>query len=329
MKKSLIALAVLAAAGTSFAQVTITGNLTMGYVAATTGNAPGAGNPDASGLGVDTSQIDFAATEDLGGGMKLTAKLALAGADRSGESGNGTVGGRDASLDLSSSMGTLSLATVKPGDYLSGGIAGVGAYYSGFDGKVLDARVTRDTVTYSVPVGAFELAATYQEGASLLGLGAGTTGAATATGQSLVGVMATYGSGAIAANVTFFSFNSNVGGLKDQTRLSGSYDFGVAKLGLGAVLTSANTTPTARATDLLVGVTAPLGALTLGAQFVQRKIDDVAFTTQGVGTISGSALQASYALSKRTSVIGNYARWTATVGNDASSQYQLLMSHSF
>lgn len=328
MKKTLVALAVLAATGTSFAQVTISGNLTMGYVAATTGNAPGTGNPDASGFGVDTSEIDFAATEDLGGGMKLTAKLALAGADRSNESGT-AVTGRDASLDLSTSMGTLSLGSVKPGDYLSGGIAGVGAYYSGFDGKVLDARVRRDTVSYMVPVGAFELGATYQEGADLQGLGAGTTGAASTTGQSLVGLMASYGQGAIAANLTYLSFNSNVGAYKDQTRVSGSYDFGVAKLGLGAVVTSANTTPSARATDLLVGITAPFGALTVGAEFVQRKIDDVAFTTQGVGTITGSALQASYALSKRTSLIGNYARWTATVGNDASSQYQLLVSHSF
>ncbi|MFZ3220625.1 MAG: porin [Rhodoferax sp.] len=334
MKKTLVALAALAAAGTSFAQVTISGNLTMGYQAVTTG---GVGtSADAAGFGVDTSEIDFTATEDLGGGMKVTAKLALAGADRSGESnavaaGSGNaVSGRDASLALTTGAGTLALASEQAPDYLSGGIAGVGAYYSGFNGKVFDARVNRDTVTYSVPVGALELAATYQEAAGLQGLGTGTTGAAATTGQSLAGLLATYSQGAVVANLTYLSFNSNVGRLKDQTRVSGSYDFGVAKLGLGAVVTNTNTAPAAgRATDLLLGVSVPMGALTLGAEFVQRKIDDVAFTTQGVGTISGSAVQASYALSKRTSLIGNYARWTQTVGNDASSQYQLLLSHSF
>jgi hypothetical protein len=55
MKKTLIALAVLASSGASFAQVTITGNLAMGYRATT---APAG---DASGFGVDTSQINFSA----------------------------------------------------------------------------------------------------------------------------------------------------------------------------------------------------------------------------------------------------------------------------
>ena len=66
MKKTLVALAALAATG-AFAQVTITGNLAMGYAVAT--NVANGGG-DVSGLGVDTSEIDFAATEDLGGGVK-------------------------------------------------------------------------------------------------------------------------------------------------------------------------------------------------------------------------------------------------------------------
>jgi len=326
MKKNLIALAVLAATGTSFAQVTITGNLTMGYVASSD-----AAKSDASGLGVDTSEIDFAATEDLGGGTKITASLALAGADRSGESGNGTVGGRNASLALMTSVGTLTLATEKPGDYLSGGIAGVGAYYSGFDGKVLNARTNRDTVTYSVPVGAFTLAGMYQEAGTGLGLGAGTTGAAAVTGQSIVGLSASYAAGSIEGNFTYMAYASNTNDtFKNETRLSGAYDFGVAKLGLGAVVWTSGLTAGGKATDLLLGVTAPLGAVTVGAQLVQRKVDDVGFTGQGVGTMSGSALQASYAMSKRTSLIGNYARWDSAVGvANASTQYQLLVSHSF
>jgi predicted porin len=328
MKKTLIALAVLAASGASFAQVTLTGNLTMGYQANTTGGVNS--SKDSAGFGVDTSEIDFMATEDLGGGMKATAKMALAGADRSGESGNGTVNGRNASLALSSNVGTLTLATAKAGDYLSGGIAGVGAYYAGFDGKVLSARSNRDSVTFAVPVGAFTLAAAYEESAAGLGLGVGTAGAATFTDQSRASLSGTYSKGPIAANVTYLSYNArNNATFKDETSASGSYDFGVAKVGLGAVVTNSGLTAGGKATDLLLGVSAPLGAVTLGAQFVSRKIDDFAFTGQGTGTINGTAIEADYALSKRTSVIANYARWTAVNGNDASSQVQVLLAHSF
>ena len=331
MKKTLIALAVLAASGASFAQVTITGNLTMGYQAKTIGANPGVtSSTDSAGFGTETSEIDFMATEDLGGGMKATAMMALAGADRSGETGNGTVNGRNASLALSSKVGSLTLATASAADYLSGGIAGVGAYYAGFNGKVLSNRVNRDSVTVAVPVGAFTLAAAYEEAASGLGLGLGTTGNATVTDQSRVSLSGTYSKGPIAANVTYLSYNArNNAMFKDETRASGSYDFGVAAVGLGAVVTNSGLNAGGKATDYLLGVTAPLGAVTLGAQFVSRKIDDIAFTSQGTGTITGTAIEADYALSKRTKVIANYARWTAVNGNDASTQAQVLLAHSF
>jgi len=327
MKKTLIALAVLAASGASFAQVTVSGNLTMGYQAASD-----AAKNDTSGFGVDTSEIDFAATEDLGGGTKIVANLALAGADRSGEStAGGVVTGRNASLAVTTSVGTLTLAAERAGDYLSSGIAGVGAYYSGFDGKIFNSRVNRDAVYYTVPVGAFTLGATYQESDNLVGLGNGTTGTAALTGQTIAGVLASYAKGPLTGNLTYLSFNARQNSTyKDQTRLSGAYNFGVVSLGLGAVVTNSGLTAGGKATDLLLGVSAPFGALTVGGQLAQRKIDDVAFTAQGVGTINGSALQVSYALSKRTSFIGNYARWDSVTGAaNASTQTQLFLSHSF
>ena len=327
MKKTLIALAVLAASGASFAQVTITGNLTMGYQAASD-----SAKNDTSGFGVDTSEVNFAATEDLGGGMKIVAKMALAGADRSGESGNGTVNGRDASLALYTTVGVLGLASNSSPDYLSGTLAGVGAYYSGWNGKVFSARTNRDVISFTMPVGAFTLATSYQEtsAAANQGLGKCTTGASSVTGQSLVTLGAGYAKGPAAANFTYLQFNSPIGGTKDQTRLSGNYDLGAVKLGAGVVVTNnavaAGTNP--KVTDMLVGVSVPMGALTFGLEFASRRFDD--FGVAASGTITGSSLQAAYALSKRTSMIGNYARWDAAVGAaNASTQYQLLLSHSF
>lgn len=365
MKKTLIALAVLAASGASFAQVTISGNLTMGYQANTNAGANGAGSNDSAGFGVDTSEIDFAATEDLGGGWKAIAKLALAGADRSGESGvtaagasSGGVTGRNASLSLVTTGGVVTLASTRAADYLSGGIAGVGAYYSGWDGKVFSGRTNRDVVSYTLPLGAFSLATSYQETSvqANQGLGVGTTGAPGVTGQSLVTLGGDYNQGPVSANFTYLNFNAKEQDptiaaavlTRDQTRLSGSYNFGVAKVGLGAVVTNlTNIVPTRanpKMTDLLLGVSVPFGALTVGVEFAQRKMDDMLYAV-GVdrsGTVTGSSLQVSYDLSKRTSLIANYARWTQatttiggaaapglTPGQDASSQYQFLVSHSF
>lgn len=348
MKKTLIALAVLAASGASFAQVTITGNLAMGYRAGTTGVAAGGttAGADFAGFGTDTSQINFAATEDLGGGMKVTAKMALAGADRSGESGTaGAVTGRDATLSLQTNVGVFTLGSVSSPDYLSGTVAGVGAYYNGWDGKIFSARTNRDVLVYSLPIDAWTLATSYQEssGATEQGLGVGTTGnyvlaggATAMAGQSVTTYGASYAKGAIAGNFTYLNFNSPVGGTKNQTRLSGSYDLGMAKLGLGAVVTnndsaaagSLGATASPKITDMLFGVSVPLGSLTLGLELAQRRTDD--FVAAASGTRTGASLQAAYALSKRTSMIANYARWDGTVGNAVqSSQTNLLLSHSF
>jgi predicted porin len=328
MKKTLIALAVLAASGASFAQVTITGNLTMGYQAASD-----AAKNDTSGFGVDTSEVGFAATEDLGGGMKIVAKMKLAGADRSGESGTGAVTGRDASLALYTSVGVIGLASASSPDYLSGTLAGVDAYYSGWNGKVFSARTVRDVISFTMPLGAFTLATSYQEQTALQGLGNGTTGVggALGTGQSLTTYGVSYAKGPAAANFTYLNMNSPIGGAKDQTRLSGNYDLGAVKLGAGVVVTNnavaAGANP--KITDMLVGASVPMGSLTLGLEFASRRTDDIAIASLN-GTRTGASLQAAYALSKRTSMIGNYARWDAAVGAaNASTQYQLLLSHSF
>jgi predicted porin len=359
MKKNLIALAVLAATSASFAQVTITGNLAMGYKATSVGGSTAVGSADASGFGVDTSQIDFAASEDLGGGMKLTAKMALGGADRSGESGTGAVLGRDASLALKTNMGTLTLASRRGGDYLTGGIAGVDAYYIGFDSsaiattaqtKVFGARSVRDGVSYALPIGPVSLSAAYEEasyaGTSTagLGLGVGTSGAEGTTKSRRLSLGATYKSGPLVANATYLTFDSTarLSGpqpQKSEMRLSGSYDLGMVKVGLGTVSKAyeGGAATGAKVTDTLLGLSVPMGALTLGAQFAMRKMDDAALSTARAdsitvdGQVSGTSLQANYALSKRTNLIASYARWTAfrVANNDASTETTMLISHSF
>ena len=327
MKKTLIALAVLAASGASFAQVTITGSLAMGYKA-TTSSAAG----DKSGLGVDTSEINFMATEDLGGGMKATAKMGLAGADRSGESGNGTVGGRDASLVLTGGFGAVALTATRSADYLSGGLSGVAGI--GFDEKVFGARRSADAISYSVPVGPVSLTLQHQENNIATtpgsgGLGIGATGS---SAQRLNVISATYAPGKLAANIQYLSYDNRNNAVGSNTadyvtRANGNYDFGMAKLGLG--YSQANYSGGGTAKEGLVGVSVPLGAVTLGAQWGQRKVDDSTTAAIPNGTFNGSGLNAAYALSKRTSIVGMYARWDVPAAASASTEASVLVIHNF
>jgi len=68
MKKTLVALATLAATATSFAQVTLSGQVQFGYSKAVTGTST-----FGTGAKGDRNYITIAAEEDLGGGMKAGA----------------------------------------------------------------------------------------------------------------------------------------------------------------------------------------------------------------------------------------------------------------
>lgn len=356
MKKTLIAVAVLAASGATIAQVSITGNYKAGYRASTqpantnavqtftqalAGGSNGNANGDASGFGIDTSlsSVTFAAKEDLGGGMNVAAEMSIDGLNRAGVSGG------DSSLKLTTTVGRLTLQTYKPVDYLSGGISGVGGV--GMDNKVFPARGLKDAVGFDTKVGPVFLGIAHMEQASAsggstsgvgMGLGAGGAGAAGTTGQRLNSLSATYVGGALIGNLNYLVYDGRTDNVntsyKDMIRGSISYDFGVAKVGGGfSVLT---VTSGATLTDGLIAVSAPVtGALTLGANFATETFNGSA-AQAGVGvagaldqTRTGYGLSATYALSKRTSLIANYANWLSAIGKDRSSETNLLISHSF
>ncbi len=342
MKKTLVALAALAATG-AFAQVTVTGEFAYGYQTKTTG---GATQSDAAGFGVDTSEIDFAATEDLGGGWKATAKLAMGGLDRSGESGNvgvtaggntnGSVTGRNAVLQLTTPVGMLEMGTKRNADYLGQGVAGVANIWYGFDGDVTAGRSKRDQVSFVAPLtSAFTLAASHQEetstkaGNPLNGLGQGEAGDAGTTGQRVNILGLTYKTGPVVIDGQYLVFDSKstTASLDNQYRLSGSYDAGVVKLGLG--VTKATVVNAGTNTDTLFNIAAPFGAFTLGAAWAQNRVAD----TNGLateGTRSGYALQGTYNLSKQTYMIAAYKRFDKAIGDaNATTQTNLLLVKDF
>jgi len=338
MKKSLIALAVLAASGASFAQVSVTGNLTYGFQSTTSGGVNGAGASEDAGFGAETANVLFTAKEDLGGGYAATAKLKLNTAPA-----GSTATGDDHSLTLATPVGALVMGSAKGVDYLGGGIAGVDAYYAGWDGKIHTARTQRDYVAFVIPVGAFTFSISQHEGAGSVLFGTGSTGTAGAinggSSAPVTTLSATYTAGPLVANGQYAVYKNKAafGNAKDTTRLAASYDLGMVKLGGGVVITNHDNTGltnlSPKTTDYLLGAKLPMGASSFGLTFASRTMADIGTATSTTGT--GYSLEYGYAMSKRTSVIANYARWTqvgaagVTTNRDASNQYQLLLSHSF
>ena len=315
MKKTLLALAVLAASGAAFAQTaTLSGNFTYGY------RADKVAGVSTAGLTTDTAAIALVATEDLGGGLKATAKVSLGNMMRDGA---GT--GEDAFVSLAGGFGTVSMGAVETDDGLSRAYAG--APVIGLDGKVHGANSNIDYVSYTTP----QLAPGLTAGVSYVdrgtttttGLAAGTTGPALAQ-PSITGNL-TYGAGPISARFDVTSWTrqgaadvtSNT--TKNRFRVSGNYNLGMAKVGLG--YSSLKRTTGISTTQLEAGVSASFGATTVGAVYEQAK-------TTNTATKSGFTVGAQYNLSKRTNVSAGYATWKSA-GASADSQFRVLVGQSF
>ncbi len=314
MKKTLLALAVVAASGAAFAQsATLSGSYAFGYETTKIGGVK------TGGFGTDTAAIKLVATEDLGGGLKARAQVSLGGMQRDGA---GT--GEDASLSLMGSFGSILLGTVESDDGLSR--ARVGAPGYGLDGKVHSPNSNIDVVGYTSPQLApgLTVGVAYVDRGTTVGTGlnAGSNGAASA--QPSVTANVSYGAGPISArfDVTSWTRQSaadvTANTLKQRFRVSGSYDLGMAKVGLGyAQRTNVNST---KVKDLVAGVSAGFGATTVGLVYESR--DNNGAKTTGFST------GASYALSKRTTVDAHYASWKKT-GASADTGFRVLVGHSF
>jgi predicted porin len=346
MKKTLVALAVLAASGASFAQVTMTGEFTWGYKATTNsravkavpqdlpnnilGSAAVAGGADSSGFGVDYSNINFMASEDLGGGTKVSVKMGIDGADRSGDGVGGPTTGQDANITLTGGFGKLMLATMENVNYLGNGIAAAGdPAWIDLDNKVQAAKTNGDRIQYSYAFGPVTLGLQHLEAAAGLGEGVGSTGN-TAQRRNLIEV--TYAAGALTANAGYAAYDNQIDSATSTTstnrvRASANYDFGVAKVGFGVENTKRTN---GSVTDTFLGANAPIGALTLAVSWGSNKVDNGGVATVTDGTKSGYGVGAAYALSKRTQLIANYRSWEDTINAATrSTDTRVYIDHSF
>ena len=313
MKKTLLALAVVAASGSAFAQsATLSGNFTYGYASSKV-----AGKSTA-GLTTDTAAIKLVATEDLGGGLKATAQVSLANMMRDGA---GT--GEDAFVSLSGGFGSLMMGAVESDDGLSKARPGP---QWGLDGKVHSANTNIDVLGYTTPELAPGLRAyvSYVDRGATTGAGfGGTTGDASA--QPSITGRVIYATGPIDARADFTSWTrQDAAGVasntnKNRFRIAGNYNLGMAKLGLGYMQLKRTTGTTVK--EVVATVAASFGATDVGLTYET-------FDNAGVKT-KGFSLGAAYNLSKRTAVVAGLRQWKKDGAASNDNATHLMVSHSF
>jgi predicted porin len=274
-----------------------------------------ASNVTSKGFGMDTAAIKLTATEDLGGGLKATGVISAGGLAR----GN-AVTGEDMSLTLAGGFGSLLMGQIEIGSGIRG-LAQAGAPVNNMEGEVLAAATAgTDIVKYTAPkMGDFTFSGSLTEAK---GIAAGLSTADKGTSAYTVGVA--YAAGPLSVSVDTSDWNSAAasGKADNRYRVSGSYDLGVAKVGAGVErqkLVGGGTNKYS-----MMGVSMPFGAVTVGAAWVKND------TSATAGTKAGSTVGVSYALSKRTSVTANIARWDATEGGSVTDKKTtVLLAHSF
>jgi predicted porin len=314
MKKTLVALAVLAASGASFAQVTITGTYGYGYKASTS-----ATSGSASGLGISDSNVVFGVSEDLGGGMKVAAQTKIDALNRA------KIAGGDSFVALSSGYGTLTMGLAEYdtdtadqfGTFMGATILGGGTHG--------DSERIADFMSYSTSFGPVGVSFRHTEAEKALG--AGAAGSKTQRENTIA---ASYAAGPLSVKADYTSFdNKDVASSQffdSRTTLGGNYDLGVVKLGLG--LQNTKYAPQGSALETFVGATIPLGALAVGVDYLSVKVSDTGAATDGTAT--GYGIQAKYNLSKRTDVRLRYANYDASMNPSSKDSYtSLVLEHSF
>jgi predicted porin len=311
MKKTLVALAALAATGASFAQVTLTGNIGPSYqmspeLTYVTAAPVGSSTTRAQGLQIQDGEINVTATEDLGGGWKAIAKggLTVRGRDTAPAT-------RDATVTLITPMGAITAGAVRtcgPWESMMTGVV-TGPIRSGNENNVytpLPKCALIDVVSYSVPVGPVSASLAYGEFGGASGNATGLTFVAPTfvytAGPLMAGIDATFFSQA--ATGTVAAGRPVLDGLV-RTRLFGTYNFGIAKLGLGYQTLTNNI-----ASTMTASLTVPMGPVVFGLEYAARDAQGEISTSAAVRAIG-------------TAVFG------ATDGDKASSSVGLGATYSF
>ena len=304
MKKSLIALAVLAASGAAMAQSSVTL-----YGVVDTGLTYSKGEESVYGMthvgGNVNSRLGFRGVEDLGNGLKATFNLeAGMGVDDGTDyfTGSGMAFRRTSTVGLEGGFGSVRLGRMLTSSYLAVsrydafGDTGIGASLAWNGTETGYAPRTENAISYTSPnFSGFKIGAEYGFGEQQK-----------ARDSRYIGVGATYDNGPLSLGLGYDRLNSNtMDGLLAASdlktvHLGGAYNFGVAKLLAFYKQSKVSNAPKFKTFGL--GVSAPVGAAgEVRASYNNYKISD------DNGKADQLSLGYVHNLSKRTALYGTYS----------------------
>jgi len=347
MKKTLIALAALAATGTAFAQssVTISGKFGVSGVKNEIGNKKNGAN-----FGVTDGDVKFSGVEDIGGGLKADFGMEIRVRGRVTGDNTAAIGGglgaRNSTIGLShTAFGKITVGAIEVGNGIKArGWAGAPIGIA----NALESRATGNTNNGNGTYGPLGMAANADilqytspeliKGLTVTALRAENFGSPSATATTTaprgvaantLGVSYTDGPISAGADYTIFNKNSLTSSTKEATRIrvSGSYNLGVAVIGAGYEDNSDMADAVNNKANYTAGVKVPLGAFTLGGVFAKSQAKKAEATTFAA---TGYGLAAQYDFSKRTNVNYTFLKQSDSNATDyVGNRHQLRLMHSF
>ena len=349
MKKSLIALAVLAASSAAMAQSSVTlYGVVDAFVGSNKVQVDGIGQRQTvvNSDGVNGNRWGLKGSEDLGGGMKAIFQLESGfSLDNGASAQGGLLFGRQAFVGLQSEFGTVSLgrqysaydtlhgATSHNYDafsfnaarnFVSGDQRGTSA-----NGMADYTNRINNSVAYTSPsFGGFSGAVVYGLGENKNATTAGVISNSSATDSASVHIK--YANGPLLVGYAYQQDKlAGVGAAQDKNKynlVGGTYDFGVAKI-VGYYNTAKNNT--FKDKEGQIGVAVPFGAAAISAGVSRSKSEGLGVERTG----KGYSILGTYALSKRTglyvgAVNTKYHALNAAAESELKT-YGLGVRHSF
>ena len=352
MKKSLVALAVLAATG-AFAQstVTLSGTIKAGVASNNySGSATAPNNGSNIGVADGSSRFALSGSEDLGGGLR--ANFAIETRFRADEAGGGAgtgasgqVAGGNTFVGLSGGFGAVQIGRLDTHYCFGSDQHGTRAtavtasscsllsFVNGSSSALSIATGSRlaNTIRYTTPVfSGFTGQLGYSSGVTD-GITGGGGGLISQAGGNTMNARLSYDNGPIKGGFSYYRQRAEdrTAGVarNDQTAytLMGDYNFGMATVGLTYDVGAIETGPVGGAgsenkrTAWSIPVTVPMGAGTILVTYTKANNAKVNGATVQDSSATMLSLGYDYALSKRTSVGASYA----TISNKANAGYGL------
>lgn len=277
MKKTLVAIAAIAAAGASFAQTTVYGKADIGLFNTAAGTSVGTGGYEGSRFGVKA--------EDKAAGMTFSAQLegSVTGTD-AGFTGFGRV----ATLGVTGSFGNITVGqqwtpydnatwTSDPAEYAKFSTLRATSAWN-YDIGNTGGGNAKGSVQYTTPVvGGFQG----------IVLSAPNVTGGTATNYSGLGL--NYAAGALVINYASQAYSSAGVATVNSNVLAVNYDFGAAKAYGGIFSTDSGTLVGGKDSSYIAGVAVPFGADSLRLSVASNKT-----SVTGAADNTSSAWSAMY-----------------------------------